>query len=86
MASRYPFRGVTCANSVVFKRGLCQLGMKASMSSVTSEGCDCMNLCSHWQNEGSAGVILSLQQSVQPVCKEAVGWQSLTCFSCSLWV
>lgn len=77
MASRWPFKGVTCADSVVFKRVLHQLRIKAPISSVMSEGWDCMKLCSPWENEGSAGVILSLQQSVQSGCEEAVGCQSL---------
>lgn len=77
MASVCLFRGVTCVGSVVFKRVLHQLRIKAPISSVTSKRWDCRKLCSHWENEGSAGVILSLQQSVQPGCKEAVGWQSL---------
>lgn len=85
MASRCPFRGVTCADNVVVKRVLYQLGTKAPISSVTSEGWDCINLCSHWENEGSAGVILSLQQSVQPGCQEAVGWQSLLLVSLVLF-
>lgn len=77
MASVCLFRGVTCVDNVVFKRVLYQLGIKAPISSVTSEGWGCGKFCSHWENEGIAGVILSLQQSVQPGCKEAVGWQSL---------
>lgn len=63
--------------TMLYLRECYQLGIKAPVCSVMNEGWDCMNLCSHWENEGSAGVILSLQQSVQPGCKEAVGWQSL---------